>query len=66
MVCELGPATGAITDPRKLGTRYPMIPFVPQSGTEHLLIDRGRAWGVDIEAASPRVERGLQHRPGAV
>ena len=48
VVREIGPAPGASIDLRELGTRYPMILIVPQSGTEQLLMRRARELGVDI------------------
>jgi 2-polyprenyl-6-methoxyphenol hydroxylase-like FAD-dependent oxidoreductase len=48
VVREVGPAPGANIDLRKLGTRYPMILIVPQSGTEQLLLQRARELGVDV------------------
>lgn len=48
VVREVGPAPGATIDLRELGTRYPMILIVPQSGTEQLLLQRARELGVDV------------------
>ena len=48
VVREVGPAPGANIDLTELGTRYPMILIVPQSGTEQLLSERARELGVDI------------------
>jgi 2-polyprenyl-6-methoxyphenol hydroxylase-like FAD-dependent oxidoreductase len=48
VVREAGPAPGANIDLRELGTRYPMILVVPQSGTEKLLMQRALELGVDI------------------
>jgi 2-polyprenyl-6-methoxyphenol hydroxylase-like FAD-dependent oxidoreductase len=45
---QIAPVPGAALDLREVGTRYPMVLMVPQSGTEHLLERRVTAQGVDL------------------
>ena len=48
VIRQIAPVPGVSLDLRELGTRYPMVLMVPQSGTEHLLEEWVTGLGVEI------------------